>query len=129
MSDLSHFQFHPRCKDLRLTHLCFADDLILCCKGKGDSEVKRVVEASGFTRNNHPFKYLGVPLCSKKISAAHCGVLVDKMTTIIKVWNSRQSYLSLIYVLLSLHMYWAQIYILRKSALREIVKIYRTDTR
>ncbi|XP_056691830.1 uncharacterized protein [Spinacia oleracea] len=25
--------FHPRCKEIKLTHLCFADDLILCCKG------------------------------------------------------------------------------------------------
>ncbi|XP_062076508.1 uncharacterized protein LOC133781498 [Humulus lupulus] len=29
----SKFQFHPRCKSLALTHLCFADDLLLFCKG------------------------------------------------------------------------------------------------
>ncbi|KAL2930341.1 LINE-1 retrotransposable element ORF2 protein [Bienertia sinuspersici] len=28
------FKMHPRCKGLNLTHMCFADDLILCCKGK-----------------------------------------------------------------------------------------------
>lgn len=24
---------HPRCRDTKLAHLCFADDIILCCKG------------------------------------------------------------------------------------------------
>ncbi|XP_056698474.1 uncharacterized protein [Spinacia oleracea] len=27
------FKYHPRCKGSKLNHLCFADDLILCCKG------------------------------------------------------------------------------------------------
>ncbi|XP_062093797.1 uncharacterized protein LOC133799824 [Humulus lupulus] len=27
------FQFHPMCKNLQLVNLCFADDLILFCKG------------------------------------------------------------------------------------------------
>lgn len=30
ISNLTQFQFHPRCKGIKLTHLCFADDLILC---------------------------------------------------------------------------------------------------
>ncbi|XP_010670560.3 uncharacterized protein LOC104887594 [Beta vulgaris subsp. vulgaris] len=34
MSELNQFKFHPRCKELKLTHMCFADDLILCCKGE-----------------------------------------------------------------------------------------------
>ncbi|XP_062085625.1 uncharacterized protein LOC133791722 [Humulus lupulus] len=34
----SKFQFHPRCKSLALTHLCFADDLLLFCKGDYVSE-------------------------------------------------------------------------------------------
>ena len=37
MCESSHFQFHPRCKDIKLTHLCFADDLILCSKGEYQS--------------------------------------------------------------------------------------------
>ncbi|XP_056692042.1 uncharacterized protein [Spinacia oleracea] len=102
MSDLPQFQFHPRCKDTRLTHFCFPDDLILCCKdssglkanqkkssifchGMAESEVQRVVEVSGFTKSVFPFKYLGVPICSKRIYVAQCGVLVDKMTAVIKI--------------------------------------------
>ncbi|XP_056688438.1 uncharacterized protein [Spinacia oleracea] len=111
--------FHPRCKDIKLTHLCFADDLILCskgdyqsillllqafklfsnsaglkanqqkssvyCHGMPESEVQRVVDVSSFSRSSLPFKYLGVPICSKKITVAQCGHLVDKMITRIKI--------------------------------------------
>ena len=29
----TQFKFHPRCKGVKLNHLCFADDVILCCRG------------------------------------------------------------------------------------------------
>lgn len=28
------FKFHPKCRKTRLTHLCFVDDIILCCEGE-----------------------------------------------------------------------------------------------
>ncbi|KAM6554127.1 hypothetical protein CsatB_014889 [Cannabis sativa] len=37
MSTRKGFGFHPLCKSLRLTSLCFADDLILLCKGNASS--------------------------------------------------------------------------------------------
>ncbi|XP_056691786.1 uncharacterized protein [Spinacia oleracea] len=162
LTELPQFHYHPRCKDLKLTHLCFADDLILCCKGDypsiysllqafvlfskssglmankrkyavychgmAESDVTRVVEASGFVRSVLPFKYLGVLICSKKISAGQCDVLVDKMTARIKMWSTRNlSYTARMQlinsVLLSLHMYWAQVYILPRSVLLDIIKI------
>ncbi|XP_056688147.1 uncharacterized protein [Spinacia oleracea] len=165
MSTLPQFQFHPRCRDIKLTHLCFADDLILCrkgdfpsiylllqafklfsiasrlstnikkssvyCHGMPESDVARVIAASGFTRSTLPFRYLGVPICSKKITVAQCEMLVDKMTARIKVWSSRNlSYTARMQlinvVLLSIHMYWSQIYVLPKSVLKEITKICRS---
>lgn len=27
------FQFHPRCFGVKMNHLCFADDIIMCSKG------------------------------------------------------------------------------------------------
>lgn len=33
LSVMEQFKFHPRCNSTKLTHLCFADDLIMCCKG------------------------------------------------------------------------------------------------
>lgn len=34
ISTLDQFYYHPRCKEVKLTHMCFADDLIMCCKGE-----------------------------------------------------------------------------------------------
>ncbi|GJY26444.1 RNA-directed DNA polymerase, eukaryota, reverse transcriptase zinc-binding domain protein, partial [Tanacetum coccineum] len=33
----SVFKYHPGCKELKLTHLCFADDLLVICHGSEDS--------------------------------------------------------------------------------------------
>ncbi|XP_021835103.2 uncharacterized protein [Spinacia oleracea] len=162
VSSMHQFQFHLRCKGIGLTHLCFADDLIICskgdyqsiylflqafklfsdtsglkanpqkssiyCHGMHESDIQRVVDVSGFSRSMLTFKYLGVPICSKKISVAQCAHLVDKMITRIKIWSSRNlSYTARMQlvnsVLLSLHMYWAQIYVLPKGVLQDIVKI------
>ncbi|KAL2922219.1 LINE-1 retrotransposable element ORF2 protein [Bienertia sinuspersici] len=38
------FKFHPRCKGAKLSHMCFADDLILCCHGDIKS-VEIILEA------------------------------------------------------------------------------------
>ncbi|XP_062112946.1 uncharacterized protein LOC133824095 [Humulus lupulus] len=51
------FRFHPRCKKLKLVSLCFADDLVLFCKGD-DASVQVIQDcfksfsrASGLTAN------------------------------------------------------------------------------
>ena len=32
--DYGVFNYHPKCKKIHLTHLCFADDLFIFAKGK-----------------------------------------------------------------------------------------------
>ncbi|XP_019262934.1 PREDICTED: uncharacterized protein LOC109240719 [Nicotiana attenuata] len=44
MSELPDFRYHPMCKETRLTHLVFADDLMIFCKGNLKS-IARVMEA------------------------------------------------------------------------------------
>lgn len=36
-----------------------------------------------------PFRYLGIPLTSKKLTVAQCSILVDKLVKRIRHWSSR----------------------------------------
>lgn len=47
MSELPYFQLHPMCKQLKLTHLIFANNLMIFCKGNLAS-MTRVVEALNY---------------------------------------------------------------------------------
>ncbi|XP_062089492.1 uncharacterized protein LOC133796026 [Humulus lupulus] len=110
VANLTSFQFHPRCKSIKLTHLCFVDDLLLFCKGDyksaslllqgfklfsntsglqpnmGKSAVfgagldtctlTRIELISGFQRSCLPFRYLGLKICSKRLSLADCECLI-----------------------------------------------------
>uniref|UniRef100_A0A803PXV7 Uncharacterized protein n=1 Tax=Cannabis sativa TaxID=3483 RepID=A0A803PXV7_CANSA len=59
-----------------------------------DREVQRIVDASNFNRKEMPFRYLGIPICSKRISSKECSILAEKMTTRIKTWSAQNlSYL------------------------------------
>lgn len=40
---------------------------------------------SGYNHSSMPFKYLGVPICARRISVAECESLLDKMCARIKV--------------------------------------------
>lgn len=33
LSNNLDFIFHPKCSKLQLTHICFVDDLLMCCRG------------------------------------------------------------------------------------------------
>lgn len=83
---------------------------------------------TGFAHSNLPFKYLGMPVCARKIKVAECNDIIDKMCTRIKVWSSRNmSYMARLNlinsVLMSIHQYWAQMFIMPKAVLNEIEKI------
>ncbi|KAL2904550.1 LINE-1 retrotransposable element ORF2 protein [Bienertia sinuspersici] len=164
MTTDTKFKFHPRCKPMKLTHLCVADDLILCSKGDIESMrmmikcfqafsatsglkanvsktefytcgvpeeiVQQITHETGFKRGTLPFRYLGVPICSKKISVGHCEQLLEKITSRIKIWSLKNiSYagrMQLINaVLLSIHQYWAQVIVLPKTILKQVEAICR----
>lgn len=72
--------------------------------------------------------YLGVSISTKKLSAINCGKLVENMVIKIRVWSSRNIYS----VLLSISVYWSQIFLLPKAVLKQVTSICRsflwTDT-
>ncbi|XP_021730848.1 uncharacterized protein LOC110697775 [Chenopodium quinoa] len=128
------FNFHPRCEKLNLTHMMFADDLLMFSRADSvsvkllfqaflkfsgasglsanldKSEVyfggvsvdvhKELREILSFSQGTIPFRYLGVPLSSKKLIIVQCRPLVEKT-------------------------YWAQIFILPKKILKEIEARFR----
>ncbi|KAL2904979.1 LINE-1 retrotransposable element ORF2 protein [Bienertia sinuspersici] len=159
------FKLHPRCKGIQLTHMCFADDLIMCCRGEKKSvdrilqafnvlsntsglqannsktelftsgmkeeEVQQIIAESGFKRGKLPFKYLGVPISSKRVNASQCEVLIEKMTARIRTWSSRHISFAgrsqlINSVLMSIQQYWAQVFVLPVSVLHSIEQICRS---
>ncbi|XP_048490060.1 uncharacterized protein LOC125492014 [Beta vulgaris subsp. vulgaris] len=162
MSKRAEFKYHYRCESLKLTHIIFADDLMMFCKGDPHSvalivrtlkaftatsgleaspaksaiyfgNVKVNVQYSilrvfGYNKGEFPFHYLGVPITTKKLKRADCDVLVDKILKQIMCWSSRHlSYAARVTlvnsVLLSLHIYWTQIFLLHEGVLNKIVQI------
>ena len=104
---------------MQLSHLCFADDLIIFCKGdknsinilmksfnmfskaselqmnQAKSRFYSKVEAdldsiSGMQKGSIPFKYLGVTVSPKKLSMNDCACLVGKFMERIKNIGSRR---------------------------------------
>ncbi|XP_021729481.1 uncharacterized protein LOC110696493 [Chenopodium quinoa] len=117
------FNFHQRCERLSITHLMFADDLLLFTRADEcsvrlmfkafqkfsrasgleanllKSEVyfrgvstelqNTLLESLGMFAGAIPFKYLGVPLSSKKLTIQQCKPLVNKIASRIEGWASR----------------------------------------
>ncbi|XP_021863807.2 uncharacterized protein [Spinacia oleracea] len=123
LADNPEFSYHPRCKKLDLTHMMFADDLLMFSRAD-ESAVKALFAAftkfslaSGLEANLHksevylarvpnhiacsivnsigvpqgsfPFRYLGVPLTTRKLSFIDCKPLIDRTVARIKSWTSK----------------------------------------
>lgn len=98
---------------MKLTHLMFADNLILFCgatqfvyalmeqfqrfsscsglkanedkceiyfTGVDDNVEHNIYKALGIRNGSLPFRYLGIPLASRKLEYGECKVLADKIT-------------------------------------------------
>ncbi|GKC98530.1 RNA-directed DNA polymerase, eukaryota, reverse transcriptase zinc-binding domain protein [Tanacetum coccineum] len=97
------FKYHYGCKKLEITHLCFADDLLVFCHA--DCEAVRIIkksldEFSGFSGllpnmqkiGKLPVRYLGVPLITKQININDCKPLVNKVKAEINDWKNKSLY-------------------------------------
>ena len=124
LKDDKQFKYHPRCSKLDITHLCFADDILLFARGDLESvkpiqlcfsqfsqasglhanlnkssiycggvqkEVKQqIVQQLGYNMEELPFKYLGVPLSTKKMSVLQWYPLIEKIMAIINSWIAKK---------------------------------------
>ncbi|XP_070004401.1 uncharacterized protein LOC142163412 [Nicotiana tabacum] len=84
-----------------------------------------------FASEELPFKYLGVPLLSKKITVQQCMPIVEKRISIIRCWTTKfLSYSGRVQliksVLFEMQTYWAQIFVLPKKVIQLITSICRT---
>ncbi|XP_074283597.1 uncharacterized protein LOC141608138 [Silene latifolia] len=98
--------------------------------GVDEGLVQEVERATGMCRGSVPFRYLGVNVSPKRLYIMDCNCLVDKVVDRIRRMGSRQlSYAGRVVliksVLSTLHSYWARIFILPKTVIRNIEAICR----
>ncbi|KAL2943061.1 LINE-1 retrotransposable element ORF2 protein [Bienertia sinuspersici] len=62
---------------------CSKTEVYTC--GVKENVISQILQETGFKSGNLSFRYLGVPIYSKKIGIGQCEQLVDKMVTRIKI--------------------------------------------
>ncbi|XP_039031708.1 uncharacterized protein LOC120166518 [Hibiscus syriacus] len=73
------FDFHPKCKKIGLTHLMFADDLLIFCKGNVESVVGVISVLDKF------YEMSGLKLNATKCEFYAPGISIRTMETISKI--------------------------------------------
>ncbi|XP_058725372.1 uncharacterized protein LOC131596660 [Vicia villosa] len=121
------FKHHPRCAKLNITNICFADDLMLFSRGE---EQQAILKTTQFVEGKLPFRYLGVPLSSRKISIAQCQSLIDKLAMRIQHWSIKMlSYAGHQQLINSVFMailsYWMQAFPIPKKVIGKVESICR----
>ncbi|XP_074290907.1 uncharacterized protein LOC141617632 [Silene latifolia] len=87
--------------------------------------VTDILQVSGFKKGNLPFKYLGIPISSKKLTKNDRLKLMDKIIARIRGLGARKlSYAGRLvlvnYVLSTMHSYWSSIFLIPKGIMRRI---------
>ncbi|CAH1447585.1 unnamed protein product [Lactuca virosa] len=75
----------------KITHLCFADDLMLFCHGNTGSIriVKKAMDEFAGTAGKLPMKYLGIPLISTRLFIRDCKSLVERVKLKVNNWKNK----------------------------------------
>ncbi|GJX36120.1 RNA-directed DNA polymerase, eukaryota, reverse transcriptase zinc-binding domain protein [Tanacetum coccineum] len=116
------FQFHFGCKNMKITHVCFGDDLLVLCQEEVQEEIMKI---QPFEKGKLPMKYLGVPQITKRLGIKDRKCLMDKVRKRILNWKNKcLSYagrLQLIASILeSIQVYWCIMFLLPKTIIKEI---------
>lgn len=153
------FNYHLNCSSSKMTHLCFADDLLIFVDGTVDS-VQAVLQVlhefercSGLAVSVHktsffasgmspaetdlfqfttgmpmgmlPVCYLGVPLCTKKLTLLNCEGLLQKIKSKFSSWSSRSlsfagRLLLIKTVIAGITTFWCSTFILPQACVKRI---------
>nr|GEV15128.1 hypothetical protein [Tanacetum cinerariifolium] len=121
------FQYHFGCKGIKLTHVCFADDLLVLCHGDAESVkvVRDTIEEFGKCSGLLPNFHKRVPLITKRLGIKNCKCLVDKVRSRISNWKNKflscAGRLQLIASILeSIQVNWCTVFLLPKTVIKEI---------
>ncbi|XP_058757586.1 uncharacterized protein LOC131630858 [Vicia villosa] len=121
MQKNSNFNHHAKCEKFGITHLTFADDVLMFCRGDVkfvdmmmmvlhtfadtiglvvnprkckvffggvDLETRnKIKELTTYEEGLLPFRYLGVPLITRKLNIKHYLPLIDKILAKVKHWS------------------------------------------
>ncbi|XP_060200123.1 uncharacterized protein LOC132628355 [Lycium barbarum] len=98
--------------------------------GVSNAEQLLIIRELGFAKGELPFKYLGVPLSTKRTTVFQYKPLVDKILERIQSWIARfLSYAGRIQliksVLFSVQIFWSQVFILPKKIVKVIESLCR----
>ena len=95
-------------------------------------EVKQqIMQQMGYTMEELPFKYLGVPLSTKKLSIIQWYLLIENIMARIKSWTAKKlSYAGrtqlIKTVLFGVQSYWAQLFIIPAKIIKVIEGLCRS---
>ncbi|XP_019236742.1 PREDICTED: uncharacterized protein LOC109216980 [Nicotiana attenuata] len=162
LKQAKEYRFYPRCGNIDITHLSFADDLLMFARGDSKSvstlhacfmqfstasgllanpnksviyfggvaqDVRlEILQNTGYSLGELPFKYLGIPLDTKKLTALQWQPLIDKIVARISSWTARKlSYAGRVQlvqtVIFGIQSYWSQIFIL-PAKMMELIESY-----
>lgn len=153
------FKYHSNCKKIKLTHLSFADDLLIFIEdniesvqcvlqvlkefeersglavsmqktsffasGVSEEEINTIQASTGMACGSLPFRYLGVPMNSRKLSLASCEPLLHQIKTRFNSWSTKtlsfSGRLMLIKTVISgITTFWCSSFVLPKACIAKI---------
>ena len=153
------FGYHEKCKSSKLTHLCFADDLLIFTDGKLSSvqgvlsilnefaahsgltasiqktsfvssglsqdQIDLIGATTCLTHGSLPVRYLGIPLCSQKLSLHNCAPLLQHIKDKVNSWSTRSlsfagRLLLLNTVIAGVTNFWSSTFVLPKACISKI---------
>ena len=95
-----------------------------------ESSKAELLEVMQFKCGQLPMKYLGVPLLSKQLGVNDCKSLIESVEERINCWkNNCLSYAGkmqlIAYVLSAMQQYWASVYILPATVIKDLEKLFK----